>query len=88
MFTWKKGQRVEPKRTRCGGTDFTAPTTHAHKNMDKYDGYMILTDGFAAEPPKSRMRRVWVITPGGSLQFNAGKDIHVTMKANEKKEAA
>jgi predicted metal-dependent peptidase len=88
MFTWKKGNRVEPKRTRCGGTCFKAPTSHAHKNKDKYDGYIILTDGYAPEPPKSRMRRVWVITPDGELQFSAGNDIHVAMKNPAKKEAA
>ena len=34
-FTWKKGSRVSPKRTRCGGTNFEAPTKHAHQNMEK-----------------------------------------------------
>jgi predicted metal-dependent peptidase len=87
-ITWRKGASVRPQRTRCGGTDFTAPTKHAHKNMDKYDGYIILTDGYASEPPPARMRRVWVITPGDELQFSVKKDIVVNMKKAESKEAA
>jgi predicted metal-dependent peptidase len=84
MFTWKKGRSISPRRTRCGGTDFSAPTEHAHKNMDRYDGYIILTDGYAPEPPPARMRRVWVITPDGGLQFESKRDILVDMKREEK----
>ena len=87
-FTWRKGQRLEPKRTRCGGTDFSAPTKHVHKHTDKYDGYVILTDGYASQPAISRLRRVWVITPDGELQFPAGRDILVGMSRSQKKEAA
>lgn len=87
-FTWKKGQSVAPHRTRCGGTDFDAPTKHAHANIDKYDGYIILTDGYAPEPKPARIRRVWVVTPDGELQFNAKRDILVDMKREEKKKAA
>lgn len=87
-FVWKKGQRVNPKRTRCGGTCFKAPTKHAHQNMDKYDGYIVLTDGYAPEPSPSRLRRVWVITPDGDLQFSPGRDVAVNMKRNAAKEAA
>ena len=88
MFSWRKGQTANPRRTRCGGTDFRAPTEHAHKHADKYDGYMILTDGYAPKPKPSKMRRVWIITPDGSLQFNHGRDVLVNMKKDEKKEAA
>ena len=87
-FTWKKGARVDPKRTRCGGTDFEAPTKHAHENMEKYDGYIVLTDGYAPKPSHSRLRRVWVITPDGSLQFDKGRDVSVQMKGSAKSEAA
>jgi predicted metal-dependent peptidase len=87
-FTWKKGRSIAPKRTRCGGTDFNAPSKHAHKNMDKYDGYVILTDGYAPEPIPTRLRRVWVITPDGELQFPANRDVVVGMRRDAKKEAA
>jgi len=88
MFSWKKGRSVNPRRTRCGGTDFEAPTEHAHKHSEKYDGYIILTDGYAPKPKPSKMRRVWIITPDGSLQFNHGRDVLVNMKKEQKKEAA
>jgi predicted metal-dependent peptidase len=87
-FTWKKGQSVEAKRTRCGGTDFSAPTKHAKSNKDKYDGYIILTDGYAYDPGPSGIRRVWVITPDGELQFNSGRDIHVKMNRQQKQDSA
>ena len=67
MFSWKKGRSVNPRRTRCGGTDFEAPTEHAHKHSEKYDGYIILTDGYAPKPKPSKMRRVWIITPGRGI---------------------
>ncbi len=83
-FTWKKGSRVSPKRTRCGGTDFESPTRHAHGMMDKYDGYIILTDGYAPKPAPSRMRRVWIVTPDGELQFDKGRDISIQMTGKKK----
>ena len=84
-FTWKKGSRVSPKRTRCGGTNFEAPTKHAHSMMDKYDGYMILTDGYAPKPSPSRMRRVWIVTPDGGMDFDKGRDVAIQMSGNKKK---
>lgn len=80
-FKWKKGQRVEAKRTRYGGTCFNAPTLHANENTKKYDGSIIITDGYAPKPKPTRLRRVWVIVPGGKLQFPLPKgDILVQMK--------
>tara|TARA_Y100000310_G_scaffold343960_1_gene454182 strand:- start:2114 stop:3424 length:1311 start_codon:yes stop_codon:yes gene_type:complete len=87
-FTWRRGARVDPKRTRCGGTCFSAPTKHANARGDKYDGHIILTDGYASDPGHSKMRRVWVITPNGSLQFDKGRDILVNMKRETKQEEA
>jgi len=88
MVKWKKGQSINPKRTRCGGTDFQAPTKHAHKNADKYDGYIILTDGYAPKPDPARLRRVWVITVDGEMQFPAQGDVVIKMKREAKSEAA
>ena len=56
--------------------------------ITKYDGYIILTDGYAPDPGPARMRRVWVITPDGQLQFPANRDISIEMKRAESKEAA
>ena len=69
--TIKRGRKVAPFRTRCGGTDFSAPAEHFKKNRAKYDGHIILTDGEAADPgPAPRgAKRLWVITPGCKLLF-------------------
>lgn len=64
---WKrKGQPAH--RTRGGGTCFTAPTKHANKRRAEFDGYIILTDGYAGDPGPSRLPRAWVITPDGAVQ--------------------
>ena len=79
--TWKKGM-ANPKalRTRCGGTDFDAPTKHALKT--KPEGYIILTDGGAPKPEHSRVRRCWVLVPGQELAFTDAdsRDVVVKMK--------
>jgi predicted metal-dependent peptidase len=69
--TMKRGRKVVPFRTRCGGTDFSAPMDHFKKNRKKYDGIIILTDGEAADPgpPLRGTKRLWVITPGCKLLF-------------------
>lgn len=79
--SWRRGQAV-PKalRTRCGGTDFDAPTNHAAKT--KPEGYIILTDGGASKPEHSRIRRCWVLVPGQELAFGDAdsRDVVVKMK--------
>ena len=79
--TWRKGMAT-PKalRTRCGGTDFDAPTKHAAKT--KPEGYIILTDGGAPKPDHSRIRRCWVLVPGQELAFPDAdsRDVVVKMK--------
>ena len=69
--TLKRGKSALPKRTRCGGTDFSAPMKHAAEHKAEYDGIIILTDGEAADPgpPNRGQRRCWVITPGQKLYF-------------------
>ena len=66
--TWRKGRAVMPHRTRCGGTDFTCVAEHVHKNKSRFDGYLVLTDGYAGDPGPSRMKRGWVITTQGAEQ--------------------
>lgn len=80
-FQWQKGQRIQAKRTRCGGTCFKAPTAHANENTKTFDGAIYITDGMAPKPQPSRLRRVWVIVPGGKLAFELPKgDVLVQMK--------
>ena len=65
---WRKGRAPAPHRTRCGGTDFECVAKHVHKNKNRFDGYLVLTDGYAPDPGPSRMKRGWVITTQGAVQ--------------------
>ena len=72
IFAWKKGQSIDPKRVRCGGTDFNAPTRVVNdpKNRGRWDGYLILTDGECAKPVATRIKRGWVVGKGHKLMFD------------------
>jgi len=78
----KKGRPVRLERTRCGGTDFRCVQDHANKNASRFDGYLVLTDGFAPNPGgANRLKRGWVIVPTGSLQFKkSNRDFLIQMK--------
>ena len=79
---WKKGRKLNLVRVRCGGTDFAAPCRHAHANRDKYDGYIIITDGGCSDPGPALIKRCWVLVPGTDLYFTASpNDVVVKMKA-------
>ena len=78
---WKKGRYTPPHRTRFGGTDFKVVQDHVHKNKHRFDGYLVLTDGYAPNPGHSRMKRGWVITTHGAVQdWMGGKDFIIKMK--------
>ena len=82
---WRKGKTPRLMRTMCGGTDFRPVVKHANKNSKRFDGYLILTDGGAADPGPSRLKRGYVITPGNQLYFEASKrDFVINMKAPKK----
>jgi len=70
---WKKNRAPQAARTRCGGTDFGCVTEHANKNRRRFDGYIIITDGEAAKPKPSKLKRCWMLTPGRKLLFAADK---------------
>ena len=82
-----KGRRtpeLHGVRQQCGGTCFKAPTKHANARKD-LDGYIILTDGGAEKPPKSRLKRCYVLAPGQKLLFEPdAEDTVVYMKPNGK----
>lgn len=59
VYKWQKGQKFEPHRVLCGGTDFSAPTRYANEN-GPFDGLIMLTDMEAPEPIPARMQRIWV----------------------------
>ena len=78
---WKKGRYTPPHRTRFDGTDFKAVQDHVHKNKHRFDGYLVLTDGYAPNPGPSRIKRGWVITTHGEAQeWMGGKDFIIKMK--------
>lgn len=81
---WRRGNTPEASRTRCGGTCFKAPTVHANKNRHRFDGYLILTDGFAGSPGPSKLRRGWVITTGGEEQSFMRRETCIKMKKESK----
>ena len=80
-MTWRSGKTPAAHRTRCGGTDFSAPTVHANKNKHRFDGYLILTDGYASDPGPSRLRRGWVITTDGTVPGFVNREVAFKMKA-------
>jgi predicted metal-dependent peptidase len=81
---WKKGKTPGVSRTRCGGTDFRAPTRHANENKHRFDGYLILTDGEASDPGPSQVKRGWVIVPDRKMLFEAsGRDVVIRMKRGQ-----
>lgn len=83
---WDRNKTPGLNRTRCGGTDFEAPTKHANANTSRFDGYLILTDGECYEPSKSRLKRGYVICPGRSLYFDAPKRDFVIQMTGKKEE--
>ena len=88
---WRKGKTTPPHRTRCGGTCFSAPTQHGNNHRREFDGYLILTDGYADDPGPSKLRRGWIITPDGRAQdwMSRGNDFVINMSwPNEKANAA
>ena len=81
---WKKNRVQMPHRTRAGGTNFAEVAKHAEKNKHRFDGYLILTDGYAPNPGISRMKRGWVITTRGEVQeWMGGRDFIIKMKGDE-----
>ena len=82
---YRKGKFSHLERTRCGGTDFRCVQDHANKHKDEFDGYLVLTDGYAPDPGgKNRLKRGWIIVPTGELQFKASKRDFVIKMKNKK----
>lgn len=75
LQTWRRGSVPKAMRTRCGGTDFNAPTRYANdpKNRGRWDGLLICTDGECEAPGASRLKRGWVIGKGQKLLFNTSE---------------
>jgi predicted metal-dependent peptidase len=69
IFTWGKGEKMQPKRVASGGTDFSVPTRWVNENFSKFDAAIFLTDGYCSKPIACKLPRAWVITPNGKLLF-------------------
>lgn len=69
--TWKRGQKIDVKRTKDGGTSFDAPTElfNHSQNRNKWDALLIMTDGGASRPKPTRGKRAWILGPGDKLAF-------------------
>ena len=59
VYVWKKGENKKKERVLCGGTNFDAPTDYVNKR--KFDGHLVLTDGYAPKPKRSTCKRMWLI---------------------------
>jgi predicted metal-dependent peptidase len=64
---WKKHQKYDAHRTRCGGTCFQSVANHFDKVKGEFDGYIIMTDGYAPKPTKAIKKRCWIICPHGEV---------------------
>ena len=85
---WRRSKTPEARRTRCGGTDFQCVTKHANEHSGQFDGYIIITDGEAAKPTPSRLKRGWLLVPGTKLLFDAdNRDFIMKMRTSAKKAA-
>jgi predicted metal-dependent peptidase len=83
-FIWRRGKKIEPARSRSGGTSFGAVQKHFDEKGDGFDGLIILTDGEAYDPGPSRRRRCWVLLPNRRLMFDPHPgDIVVNMSFDD-----
>jgi predicted metal-dependent peptidase len=87
---WKKGRIPQAHRTRCGGTCFDSVIEHANKNKHKFDGILILTDGYAPKPKPCRVKIGWVITTCGTVEswMQGTRNFVIKMKEERKSRAA
>jgi predicted metal-dependent peptidase len=75
VYEWKRGQKLNPRRDKMGGTDFDAPTNVFNDpvNRGMWDGLLIMTDGIAPAPGACRGRRGWVLGSGCKLNFESSE---------------
>jgi predicted metal-dependent peptidase len=81
---WKRGQKIELNRTRCGGTSFEAVTqfVNAAENSGKWDAVIIATDGECEAPSACKIKRAWLIVPSRKLNF-ATSELVISMDLNQ-----
>tara|TARA_B100000035_G_scaffold276433_2_gene254077 strand:+ start:774 stop:2039 length:1266 start_codon:yes stop_codon:yes gene_type:complete len=80
---WKKNQKYEAHRTRCGGTCFQSVANHFETVKGEFDGYIIMTDGYAPRPTKAIKKRCWIICPHGEIpSWVSREDTSIKMSFN------
>lgn len=87
QFVWKRGTKPKLKRVRGGGTSFDAAVEwiNSPKNRGRFEGAIICTDGECSEPPGSRVKLAWMITPGHKLMFTPKPgELVIQMDAKDK----
>lgn len=81
VINWRRGQKVQPKRTRCGGTSFDAVVNYLDKHRGECDGALILSDGECGQPPPAPVRFGYIVVPNRELLFKPREnEIHIQMK--------
>jgi predicted metal-dependent peptidase len=84
---WKRGRVFPWGRTRQGGTDFNAVANFVNdkKNLGRWSGICILTDGIApAMNPVRNAKVLWVFTPNGSAAVAKPGDLVVQLRKEQK----
>jgi predicted metal-dependent peptidase len=66
---------VQLMRTRCGGTNFEAPTLWVNERAEDFDIVIFGTDGECSAPSESRLPRIWLIAPGKKLNFETSEKV-------------
>ena len=61
IYKWKKGERRKAERVLNGGTNFDSVVNHLKTCEEKFDGVIMLTDGYAPVPKAAPCRRIWLI---------------------------
>ena len=61
IYKWKKGERRKAERVLNGGTNFDSVVNWLKTADEKYDGVIMLTDGYAPVPKAAPCRRIWLI---------------------------
>jgi predicted metal-dependent peptidase len=83
MYKWKKGHDMPRMRTRSGGTDFDCVQRYCNlpENKGKWQGVIILTDGYAPTMGQVVGSKVmWVITPQGTMEAVRSGDYAIQMR--------
>lgn len=80
-WEWKKGMRPELTRTKCGGTDFDAPTNviNEHARTHGWEGAVFMTDGQCSKPGPCNVKRAWILGRGCPVPSWLDDEIVITM---------